>query len=179
MGPEGPHCPPIFSVFPSPYLQLCSAIKFKKKKKKTLKNCAKMCLAFSVAWVQLSVDMWTYHLGNSQLPVADGVSLVQEKTHSWVAWTDALQSISGCVFHVGWCPTFLYLPCRDDQIPTTLYFLASLEPSVPLNPMHVEQCPHLCNVKMTVSLDTELSAAMNVNSGIEKHRLYRLRKHLH
>lgn len=49
-----------------------------------------------VARVQLSVDTWAHHLGNG-LPVADGVLLVQEQTHSWGAGTDALQSISRCV----------------------------------------------------------------------------------
>lgn len=63
------------------------------------KSCAKTCLpSFSMAQAQLSVDRWARHLGNSQLPVPDGVSLVQEKAHNWVAGTDALQTVSGSVF---------------------------------------------------------------------------------
>lgn len=89
---------------------------------------AKMCLPFfQVARAQLSVDRWAHHLGNSQFPGPDGVSLVQEKAHNWVAGTDALQTVSGSVLF------FLRVPhciCTNEWSSVTVQTIFKLKISL-------------------------------------------------
>lgn len=74
-----------------------------------------------------SVDTWAYHLGN-ELPVADGVLLVQEQTHSWDAGTDALQSVSRCVHLWILIRLVLHLPKAHVKTWAKPYHTASPKP---------------------------------------------------